>query len=260
MSGQPRADRVWIALVATFVFTALLTAGVTIVSHGQPLPGVTAALVGLLAAGVGLGVPTVRDHVVDAWGEHAPYVYAAVGLFGLGALIGVALFAAGVDLVDFFLELIEEELGDNGDASFSATFFVVQNTPPFVLSIVGAITLGLLTVIIMVFNGLLLGNIAVAVGAEIGFLRVVALLAPHGIFELPSLFVAAGVGFRLLHRGGQRVLGNREAFVTREYLERTAVLVVVAWGFLVLAAFVEAYLTVALADVLFDDAGGGLTE
>lgn len=202
---------------------------------------------------------TVREALTDAWDEHRRYVGFATVLFLVGVLIGIALVLAGYNLIEFMLELLDEDLvvdeemmGEGGqDLELSAQFFVLQNTPPFLLSIVGAVTIGLLTAAVMVFNGIILGNIAYAIGRETGFGLILALLLPHGIFELPALFIAAGVGFRLVYRFAQRILGRREAFVTKPYLYRTGLLVLFGYLVLLLAAVIEAYVTIAIAELLF---------
>ena len=237
------------------------------------LEGALTAAVGAVTLGVGFMAFLIGDAldsrfslepVEAAWGEHRLHVGFAAGLFGMGILLGMLLYGAGVDLMGLFAELLEAEFGDElgeegmpGGAEFelTATFFITQNTPPFLLAIVGAFSLGILTFVVMVFNGVLVGNIALGAGAELGFGQILALLIPHGVFELTALFVTAGIGFRLVHRFGQRLLGSRESFLTKAYVYETTMLVVYAWFVLVLAAFVEAYLTIPIAELLF---GGGL--
>ena len=235
-----------LALVATLATVGVaIDRGLVLVVAGAPLP-----VVGIVALAA-----LFPDELSAAWAEHRRYVWFAAGLFGFGALIGALLLAAGIDLTEFFLELLEEELGideDDPDAfDVDATFFVLNNTPPFLLSILGAITLGLFTALIMLFNGILVGNIAVSIAGLAGVAFIIVGLVPHGIFELSALFVASGVGFRLVHRFGQRLMGHRDAIVTRAYLRRTAILVLFAWLLLVIAAFVEAYLTHALLEAFF---------
>lgn len=262
---DPKTVRNWTALTAVLAAVALASAAAIALTDG-PMD----AAAGAVVLGLGLGAialagqqrPTIVGDLSDAWAEHRLYVWFSTGLFALGIGFGVVLYAAGIDLTELFLEMIMEEFGedelpgdgelaDEGHLELSASFFIANNTPPFLAAIVGALTVGFLTVVIMVFNGILIGNIVAATGAEVGFGVVAALLVPHGIFELPALFVAAGVGFRFLHRAVQRILGTREALFTRSYLRRTAALVVFAWLVLVLAAFVEAYVTFLVADALF---------
>ncbi|WP_436346443.1 stage II sporulation protein M [Natronorubrum sp. FCH18a] len=265
---DPRNVRNWTALTAALALISLASAAAIFVAYDLP-----AAAAGAVALGAGFGAialvgrtasPAVFRHLDDAWAEHRLYVWFSTGLFALGVLFGALLYAAGVNLIDLFLELIMQEFGEDelpvgqdGDLGegtsleLSASFFITNNTPPFLATIFGALTLGVLTLFIMVFNGVIVGNIAAFVGSEAGFGVIIALLVPHGIFELPALFIAAGVSFRFLHRVGQRIAGTRDALFTRGYLLRTTALVVFAWLILVLAAFVEAYVTVLIADALF---------
>lgn len=218
-----------------------------------------AAFVVLAMAFGGLVAPSARPALAEAWREHRRYVGFAAGLFAFGALLGILVLAAGVNFLEMIVEMFEDELVEEGaEIELTARFFVLNNTPPFVLSILGAASLGLLTAVLMLFNGFIVGHLGAAVGQAIGFDFILVALLPHGVFELPALFIASGVGFRLIHRLAQRVLGRRESFVTRAYLYRTGVLVLFGWLLLVLAAFVEAYITGALLDVLFGERLDGL--
>ncbi|AGB35955.1 stage II sporulation protein M [Natronococcus occultus] len=265
----PSADpgRGWATLAFALALVSLVTAGATAAIHELTVAATGAAVLGIAFAALGAVALTdgsgVAAGLSEGWAEHRLYVWFATALFGGGALLGAALVAAGIDLSELFLELLTEEFGEEefvddelaegGGIELSATFFLVQNTPPFLAAIFGALTLGLVTTIIMVFNGIIVGNIAVVTGLEVGFGPIVALLAPHGIFELPALFIAAGVGFRFLHRAGQRLVGSRESLFTKAYVYRTTLLVAFGWLLLALAAFVEAYLTIVIAEALFPE-------
>ncbi|SFS33437.1 stage II sporulation protein M [Halostagnicola kamekurae] len=270
--SSQHAVRNWSALLSILALASFLSAGTAFVVSDAADAAAGATLLGLGLIGAALvtsaKAPTVAHRLSAAWAEHRRYVWFSGGLFALGIAAGVALAAAGIDLTELFLELIMEELeggelegaeidpaglGGGGGVALetSATFFIFKNTPPFLASILGALTLGVFTFFVMTFNGLLIGNIAVAIGGEVGYGLILALLVPHGIFELTALFVGAGVGFRFVYRAGQRVLGTHEALFTKSYLARTALLVVFAWLMLVVAAFVEAYLTIPVAELLF---------
>ncbi|ADB59045.1 protein of unknown function DUF95 transmembrane [Haloterrigena turkmenica DSM 5511] len=261
-----RRNRIWAALLLSLAVVAVGTGGTILVAHDAPTAAAGAAVLGAGLGAAGLAGRTVTPSLLStleaAWTEHRPYAWFSAALFAVGIGIGVALYAAGVDLTELLLEMITEDFGEGelpgggvdpvGEITFepTASFFIANNTPPFLAAIGGALTLGLVTLLIMVFNGLLIGNVAAVLGAETGPVLILALIGPHGIFELPALFIAAGVGFRFVHRVGQRIVGSRDALFTKAYLARTAVLVVFGWLLLVLAAFVEAYVTLLLADVL----------
>jgi len=105
----------------------------------------------------------------------------------------------------------------------------------------------------MVFNGIIVGNVGAFIAGSVGVGYILVGLLPHGIFELPALFIAAGVGFRLLYRVGQRIRGSRSSIITKRYLYRTGLLVLAGWLLLVVAAVVEAFVTPALLETLFAD-------
>jgi len=263
----PNADRNWTVLLLALAVASIGTGAFTYATHDDlaPVVGVTALGVGFaaLVAVARASESTILGVLSAGWTEHRRYTWFAVGLFAFGTVLGAALLFAGVNLLELVTELLEEELFpelEDEEFELTATFFIVNNTQPFLLSIVGALSLGLLTAFVMIFNGIIVGNISAAIGGTVGFDYIVVGLAPHGIFELPALFIAAGVGFRLIYRLGERVAGSRDAFFTKPYLTRTAALVIFAWLLLVLAAFVEAYVTPELLEALFADRLEGLAE
>ncbi|OAQ52990.1 hypothetical protein HTG_09170 [Natrinema mahii] len=202
-----------------------------------------------------------RAALADAWDEHSRFVGFAAGLFAVGVVVGALLLAAGYNLLEIIADLLGQGLFPEEIADFSglelARFLLVNNTQAFLLSIVGALSLGLLTAWAMVFNGIIVGNVGAAIAGEVGLGFIIVGLLPHGIFELPALFIAAGVGFRLLYRVGQRLRGSRDAIFTKRYLYRTGLLVLAGWLLLVVAAFVEAFVTPALLEALFAERLGG---
>jgi uncharacterized membrane protein SpoIIM required for sporulation len=61
------------------------------------------------------------------------------------------------------------------------------------------ITAGLGTVYLLFFNGVLLGVIATACWLNQMSLQLWSFVAPHGVLELPSIFIAGGAGLRMAH-------------------------------------------------------------
>ncbi|USZ70694.1 stage II sporulation protein M [Natronosalvus halobius] len=258
-----------LVLVLALAVLTLLTALYLLVTESSIRPAVGASLLAFgfaaFAAVDQLSERRVLVALEAGWREHRPYVGFAAATFAIGILLGVLLYALGVDLLEFVLEALGEEfVGDeelepgagsgSGSPSIELTagLFVVNNSGPFALAILGAVSLGAFTLLIMVFNGILIGNLAVGIGGQMGYAEFVTLLVPHGVFELTALFIAAGIGFRLVHRFGQRLRGSRDSFLTKRYLYRTGLLACFGWFLLVLAAFVEAYLTIAIAETLFE--------
>src|SRR5208282_5950758 len=59
------------------------------------------------------------------------------------------------------------------------------------------ITAGLGTIYMMAFNGLLIGVIGMACWLSGMSLQLWSFVAPHGVLELPAIFIAGGAGFRI---------------------------------------------------------------
>ena len=253
---DPQTGRFWAGVLAALAVVSFLTAA--IIQRQGPLDAALgAAALGVVFLGVavvGLRIrPMVLGVLAAGWAEHRRYVGFSAAIFGLGILLGALLGSAGYNVLDIIAEMTGEHPFEGiEDEELTAWWFIRNNSLPFALSIVGAVTLGLLTAYVMVFNGIIVGNVGWFVGGAVGVEFLVVGLTPHGIFELTALFIAAGVGFRLFYRLGQRVLGKRESFVTKRYLVRTTALVVFGWLLLALAAFVEAHLTGLFLETLFD--------
>jgi uncharacterized membrane protein SpoIIM required for sporulation len=59
------------------------------------------------------------------------------------------------------------------------------------------ITAGLGTIYMMAFNGLLIGVIGMACGLAGMSVQLWSFVAPHGVLELPAIFIAGGAGLRI---------------------------------------------------------------
>lgn len=203
---------------------------------------------------------TADDIVGDlrrAWSDHWRYVQLSAILFAIGGIIGVVIAALGIDLFaalgfdDFFEEALPEEL--------TTATILINNSIVFLLAVIGVLTFGLLTAIILVFNGLVVGYVVVPAAQDAGVGFVIAAILPHGILELPAFFVASAVALRLIHRFVQRIRGDRETVLSPGDPKRLVLLLGVAWIVLAIAAVIEVHVTVWLIETLFpEEAGNGL--
>lgn len=110
------------------------------------------------------------------------------------------------------------------------------------------LALGVPTVAMVLFNGVLVGALA-GVFDRLAF---VALVAPHGVVELPALAVSGGLGLHLGRVGLDGLRGRTTASeVGAELGEAFEVLVGLALVFVV-ASFIEAFLTPQIAAFVLD--------
>ena len=107
----------------------------------------------------------------------------------------------------------------------------------------GGVALGVPAVSGLLFNGVLVGALA-GVFDRTAFL---ALVAPHGVLELPVIAVAGGLGLHLGGVGWRAVRGRADAETVAGELERAAYVLVGIGVLLVIASAIEAFLTPRVA-------------
>lgn len=147
----------------------------------------------------------------------------AVAIFAVAGVVGAVLTYQNPD---FKVKLLGPQMVETIDRHEMWTHSIVGIKPlassaimtnnmsvgftTFALGITG----GVGTVYMMAFNGLLIGVIGVACWLAGMSLQLWSFVAPHGVLELPAIFIAGGAGFRiaqgLLFPG---VLPRRESLV-----------------------------------------------
>ncbi|MFP4590377.1 MAG: stage II sporulation protein M [Halobacteriales archaeon] len=182
-----------------------------------------------------------------AWAEHRRYVHLAVGLFALGCLLGVLL----VDRVDLFGLIGLGDLGEAFPEDITTLVIFANNSVVLAITVLGILSFGILTVIVLVFNGVILGYVAVPAAREAGVAFVVVGVVPHAILELPAFFLGAAVAFRLLHRFVDRIRDHRARVLDPGEGRRVVLLLAAAWLAVAVAAAVEVHVTFRLIRWLF---------
>ena len=131
---------------------------------------------------------------------------AATLLFVLGGLAGTLLSATHPEFMRLFLgprmiETIEKHKmwTDSvvGVKPLASSFIMTNNISVTFLTFAYGLTAGIGTVYMMVYNGIMLGVVGTACWFGGMSLPLWSFVAPHGVLELPAIFIAGGAGFRL---------------------------------------------------------------
>lgn len=183
--------------------------------------------------------------------EFGAYLAVAVGTFLLGIAAGYALLLSGDPSVDQLIEMVtngvfSEIAGDN--AAMLAVKIFLNNLQACLLLFLGGATFGLLTLFILLANGVIIGVFVGDIADRLGSLGLVAGLVPHGIFELPALFIAAALGLGLARSLLAELSGAGDAAAGAVRLGGLFLRVVVP--LLAVAAVVEAFITPALLQIV----------
>lgn len=163
------------------------------------------------------------------------YIFLAAGLFLLGALIGMLLPEVSRAQIAMFKEFAEGFKDKSAPALILAIF--LNNVGASALALLAGGLFGLVPLLAALVNGMLLGGFLLYAPALV--LRVV----PHGILELPAVFIAWGagmwVGLWVLHRHPLGALKDR-------IIKGMRIFVAVVVPMLVIAAVIEGLAAVFL--------------
>ena len=134
----------------------------------------------------------------------------------------------------------------------------VNNLTAVFVMLLGAVSIGIVTVLGLVLNGLLIGVVVGLAGQELSTTVILALLVPHGIIEIPALLIVAAIGLRFGRLTVRYIRGTESELVTERDLREAGWLVAVACLLIVVAAYIEANVTLALAERVADGSLSGL--
>ena len=130
-------------------------------------------------------------------------------------------------------ELIKKTEGLSGFGLIK--FIFLNNTQSSFLGMVLGVFLGIFPVIFSAFNGYILGFVA-ALAVNAGGGGVLWRILPHGIFELPAIFISLGLGLRM----GLLIFQHSALKRFKDYLyELIRVFLLVVLPLLILAAIIE---------------------
>jgi uncharacterized membrane protein SpoIIM required for sporulation len=146
------------------------------------------------------------DTYPAAFRRHLKHVALATSIFAIAGLVGAVLTYQNPD---FKVKLLGPQMVETIDRHQMWTHSIVGIKPvassaimtnnmsvgftTFALGITG----GLGTIYMMAFNGLLIGVIGMACWLSGMSLQLWGFVAPHGVLELPAIFIAGGAGLRI---------------------------------------------------------------
>lgn len=182
--------------------------------------------------------------------EFLPYLVATLVIFCVGIAAGYALVVSGDPSADQLLETIMGSFSQIiGDNSFMLALKIfLNNLEACVLLFLGGATFGFLTFFVLFSNGVVIGLFADQIVEKVGAVGLIAGLVPHGIFELPAIFISAALGLALARSLIAEAGGRRDAAADAVRLGGIFLRVVVP--LLAVAAVIEAFITPALLQIV----------
>jgi stage II sporulation protein M len=173
-----------------------------------------------------------------------PYVLIITFVFFGSFVTGYFSASSFPGMADTLMESFSSRFGPLLEMSPFYIMFAIFLNNSFVslISLVLGLALGILPIIFIAFNGYLVGVISNLVAQQRGVLFISLALAPHGIIELPMVFLSAGIGLRLGHQVFSALLG-KPTEIKRDFKE--GLIFYFRWivPFLFVAAIIETFIT-----------------
>jgi stage II sporulation protein M len=118
------------------------------------------------------------------------------------------------------------------------------------LVIVLGLALGIAPIIFILANGLILGIVIGVTMKSTSLLYVLVGVVPHGVIELPMVFISAAIGLKLGMDVLRAILG-KNVNVVDKLVESLMIFIIWIFPLLFLAAFVETFVTGPILYLLF---------
>ncbi len=183
-----------------------------------------------------------KDNILrESWEylkESRYFLLLAIMLFAASAIVGY-IFAPSFGFFDSILKDVLKQT-EGLDALQLIIFIFRNNFMSALLAIVFGVLLGIFPIFNALMNGALIGYVSAKAVSVAGF-SILLSLVPHGIFELPAIFIAIGLGVKL----GTFVFvpaQKRKKELLRRVDRSLKVIVTIILPLLVIAAIIEGIL------------------
>jgi stage II sporulation protein M len=181
-------------------------------------------------------------------GRLRPYIITSLVLFGAGTAIGLLVVSYFPGLADHFEETIAafvKTFAGMPRLKLAAAIFV-NNTIKTLLAILLGALFGIIPAFFLLANGIALGVAwSLSASARGPWLSLLSLL-PHGILELPAVFLGTSIGLAIGVQVLKRLTGKSGNKIGAELASGLRYFCSVILPLLFVAALVEAFVTAAL--------------
>lgn len=169
--------------------------------------------------------------------ESRNYVYWAAALFFISIFLGFVFAEYLNPFYSLIMKSMIESTSNLGDVQLGAFIFFSNFKSAFLALFLG-IMAGIFSIFNIILNGSLIGYVLRILWDESGAAHFWRLL-PHGIFELPALFISWGLGIKI----GMFVFSKNElGELKRRFEESLKTFFFIVVPLLIIAAVIEAVL------------------
>ncbi|MEG1095572.1 MAG: stage II sporulation protein M [Clostridiales bacterium] len=163
------------------------------------------------------------------------------GSITMAAILGLI----NPELIDLGKDFIYQALGDITGAQTNSELFIfiaANNIQALTLMIImGILPFIFLPAFTLITNGAII-SVATFLGLEkMSFLAIIAHIMPHGIIELPMIWLSCALGFYLCLSVSKKIIGESSLKTALGNILRTYIMIIIPGT--LLAAIIESYIT-----------------
>jgi stage II sporulation protein M len=178
-----------------------------------------------------------------------PYLMISLTMFAVGIVVGMVIVYRVPGLADYFASTLAEfvKMFAGIPRWKLAGAIFLNNALKTLMAILLGMAFGVVPGIFLLANGVALGvALSLSVQAR-GLWPSLLSILPHGVLELPAVFLGTSIGLLLGIQAIKRLFGRSEIALGTELADAMRYYFTVIVPLLLLAALVEAYLTAAFA-------------
>ena len=179
------------------------------------------------------------------------YLIFSVALFVFGAISGSLTIVFHSALALQLQELLQQFVGIFYGMSKIQLFmaiFLNNSLKTLAVVLLGPL-LGIVPVVLLLINGAILGAVIPMAVVAKGLWSSVMTIVPHGIFELPAVFLGTSVGIQLGLHPLMRLAGKADSSLLSEIGKAMRLYFMIILPLLLLAALIEVFVTPLVASL-----------
>jgi stage II sporulation protein M len=194
------------------------------------------------------GLKDFLDYVYDLrW-----YILIIMAIFAVFAAIGYGIAVTSPSFTDQTISDARDQIGPLKETSALGLMLGIfeNNVIKCFLVVVLGMAVGVAPLLFTIANGIVIGIVVGATIGKTGLVYVLIGILPHGIIEMPMVFISAAIGLKLGF-DVLRALIQKKVHIWKDVKEGLLIFVFWVAPLLFVAAFMETFVTGTLLYLLF---------
>lgn len=189
------------------------------------------------------------NFLVETLRKEKRLILICLGIFVLFLILGILAGIYFGDMiskyVDMYLKKMFQQILKNVDNKFELFLAILKNNMRvyLILIVAGTLTFGLVSLFVLVSNGVIVGAVAALSAKHTSVGKTLLLLLPHGVVEISAFLIGAVASALFL----ENLILEKKKEDTKIVFKRFCVLSLLGAILVVVAAFIEAYVTSSFA-------------